>query len=76
MEHVMIMFCDLPLTDDIVCIKQSYEQRRQRLESLIHQFVGRADVGSRETIDFHLTVLPVCFGRRSPELSHDGGKDS
>jgi DNA ligase-4 len=63
----MIMFYDVLSLDDIVCIKEPHEQRRQRLESLIHRVIGRADVGSREKIDFSsrrvLILLRQAFAR-------------
>jgi DNA ligase 4 len=63
----MIMFYDVLLLDDIVCIKELHEQRRQRLESLIHCVIGRADIGSREKIDFSSrrapTLLRQAFAR-------------
>jgi len=37
----------------------THEQRRQRLESLIHRVIGRADVGSREKIDFSSRRAPT-----------------
>ena len=48
----MIMFYDILLLDDIVCIREPHERRRRLLESLIHCIPGRADIGSREIIDF------------------------
>jgi DNA ligase 4 len=48
----MIMFYDLLLLDDTVCIREPYNKRRQRLQSLVYHTPGRVDIGSREIIDF------------------------
>jgi ATP-dependent DNA ligase len=73
---MIIMFYDLLLLDDIACIKESYEQRHQRLESLIHHVIGRATLEAAKRSIFHQAVLPVCFSGHSLELSYGGGKDS
>jgi DNA ligase 4 len=48
----MIMFFDILLLDDIVCIREPYDKRRQLFQSLIHCIPGQADIGIREIIDF------------------------
>ena len=49
-EHLMIMFYDILLLDDTVCIGESHDRRRGRLESLVHCILGHADIGTREVI--------------------------
>jgi hypothetical protein len=51
-KHLMIIFYDILLLDDTVCIREPHDRRRRLLESLIHCISGRADIGSREIIDF------------------------
>lgn len=51
-EKPMIIFYDLLVLDDIVCLHESLEQRRSRLRSLIRRQPGQADVGYREKINF------------------------
>ncbi len=51
-EKVMIMFYDLLLYDDIVCLHESVEQRRSRLHSLVRRVPGQAELGYREKINF------------------------
>jgi DNA ligase 4 len=51
-EKVMIMFYDLLLYDDLVCLNESLEQRRSRLHSLVRRVQGQAELGYREKINF------------------------
>jgi DNA ligase 4 len=51
-EKVMIMFYDLLLYDDLVCVNESLEQRRSRLRSLVRRVQGQAELGYREKINF------------------------
>ncbi|KAH7109337.1 hypothetical protein EDB81DRAFT_769177 [Dactylonectria macrodidyma] len=51
-EHLMIMFYDILLLDDIVCGLDTHDERRRRLQSLVRRIPGRTDIGSREVIDF------------------------
>ncbi|KAH7124509.1 hypothetical protein EDB81DRAFT_911299 [Dactylonectria macrodidyma] len=51
-EHLMIMFYDILLLDDIVCGLETHDERRRRLQSLVRRIPGRADIGSREVIEF------------------------
>lgn len=48
----MIMFYDILLLDDTVCVRESHDSRRRRLESLVRCISGRADLGSREILAF------------------------
>ncbi len=58
-EHLMIMFYDILLLDDKICLREPHSKRRQRLESLIHTLPGHAEIGTRENINFS--------SRRAPE---------
>jgi DNA ligase 4 len=51
-ENLMIMFYDLLLLDDIVCLSEPLEQRRSRLRSIIRRIPGKAELGYREKINF------------------------
>ncbi|KAH7127262.1 hypothetical protein EDB81DRAFT_907415 [Dactylonectria macrodidyma] len=51
-EHLMIMFYDILLLDDIVCGLDTHDERRRRLQSLVRRIPGRTDIGSREVIEF------------------------
>ncbi|KAK5043615.1 hypothetical protein LTR84_011375 [Exophiala bonariae] len=50
-EHLMIMFYDLLILDDIVCLHEPHNVRRRRLWATIHRIPGRADIGHRVKID-------------------------
>lgn len=58
-ERLMIMFYDILLLDDIACFKDTLEQRRQGLCSLVQCIRGRAGIGSREIIDFSSDQAPI-----------------
>jgi ATP dependent DNA ligase domain len=51
-EHLMIMFYDILLLDNVSCIKETLKQQRQRLCSLVQCIRGLVGIGSREIIDF------------------------
>ncbi|KAH7117213.1 hypothetical protein B0J13DRAFT_652792 [Dactylonectria estremocensis] len=51
-EHLMIMFYDILLLDDIGCGLESHDERRRRLQPLVRRIPGRTDIGSREVINF------------------------
>ncbi|KAH7125058.1 hypothetical protein B0J13DRAFT_647263, partial [Dactylonectria estremocensis] len=51
-EHLMIMFYDILLLDDIVCGLETHDERRRQLQSLVRRIPGRTDIGSREVINF------------------------
>ncbi|KAH7110965.1 hypothetical protein EDB81DRAFT_831389 [Dactylonectria macrodidyma] len=51
-EHLMIMFYDILLLDDIVCGLETHDERRRRLQSLVRRIQGWTDIGSRDVIDF------------------------
>jgi DNA ligase-4 len=55
----MIMSYDLLLLDNVCYITEGHDARREQLCSLVRCIPGRADIGSRENIDFS--------SRRAPE---------
>jgi DNA ligase 4 len=57
-EHLMIIFYDILLLDDIICICETHDKRRQRLQSLVHCIPGRADIGNWEVVDFSSLAAP------------------
>jgi DNA ligase-4 len=50
-EHLMIMFYDLLILDEIMCVHESHNVRRRRLWTTVHRIPGRADIGHRVKID-------------------------
>jgi hypothetical protein len=48
----MIMFYDVLLCDDAVCLYEPLEQRRRRIRSLIRCIPGLAELGTREIVHF------------------------
>jgi DNA ligase-4 len=48
----MIMFYDLLLLDDTVCIREPHDKQCQQLQSLVHYIPSQVDIRSREVIDF------------------------
>jgi len=63
----MIIFYDILLLDDTVCIRESHDKRRGLLESLVYCIPSRANIGTREVIDFSSSDAPkllnVSFAR-------------
>jgi DNA ligase 4 len=57
-EHLMIMFYDILLSDDTVCIGEPDHRRRRLLESLVRRIPGRADIASHQIIDFSSPDAP------------------
>ncbi|KAH7146675.1 hypothetical protein B0J13DRAFT_524433 [Dactylonectria estremocensis] len=51
-EHLIIMFYDILLLDDIICGLKTHDERRRRLQSLVRCIRGRTDIRSREVISF------------------------
>ncbi|KAH7124304.1 hypothetical protein EDB81DRAFT_912433 [Dactylonectria macrodidyma] len=51
-EHLMIVFYDVLLLDDIVRGLDTHDERRRLLQSLVRRIPGRTDIGSREVIEF------------------------
>ena len=57
-KHLMVIFYNILLLDDIVCMKEPHDKRRQRLCSLVEPISGRAEIGSREMINFSSSRAP------------------
>lgn len=51
-ERLMIMFFDILLFDDVVCLYRPHNARRTLLRDLVFKIPGLADIGTREIIDF------------------------
>lgn len=51
-EHLIIIFYDILLLDDIICSLETYNERQWQLQSLVRYIPGRTDIGSREVIEF------------------------
>ncbi|KAK5956428.1 hypothetical protein OHC33_003005 [Knufia fluminis] len=51
-EHLMIVFHDILLWDDHICIYETYRQRRQHLQKLVQPVPGRAAIGQQVVLDF------------------------
>lgn len=51
-EHLMIMFYDLLLLDNVIYANKPHDKRRRRLWSVVHCVPGQADIGTREKIPF------------------------
>ncbi|KAK5936544.1 hypothetical protein PMZ80_011231 [Knufia obscura] len=54
-EHLMIVFHDILLWDDHICIYETYRQRRQHLQKLVQSVPGRAAIGRQIVLDFTAT---------------------
>ncbi|KAK5215414.1 hypothetical protein LTR72_011528 [Exophiala xenobiotica] len=50
-EHLMIMFYDVLLLDNILCLHEPLHLRRSRLETLISRKTGQAEIGEGIQID-------------------------
>ena len=60
-EHLMIMFYDLLLLDDIICLHEPHSMRRRRLWGVVHRVLGRADIGTRVKVDLRRSGnYPAC----------------
>lgn len=51
-EHLMIMFFDILLLDDDVCLGKPHRLRRLLLKDTVTLIPGRADISEQEIIDF------------------------
>ncbi|KAJ5586701.1 uncharacterized protein N7459_002466 [Penicillium hispanicum] len=48
----MIVFFDVLLLDDDVCLRMPHRERRLRLQRIIQRIPGRADIAEQEILDF------------------------
>lgn len=51
-EHLMLVFFDILLLDDDVCLRSPHRQRRSLLQEVVQKALGRADVAEQEIFDF------------------------
>lgn len=52
-EHLMIVFFDVLLLDDNVCLKKHHRQRRLLLQDIVQPVHGRAAIADQEILDFN-----------------------
>jgi DNA ligase-4 len=53
-EHLMVIFFDIMLLDDIQTLGLKHSERRQHLESVVRRIPGRAELADGQIIDFSL----------------------
>ncbi|KAB8234824.1 ATP dependent DNA ligase domain protein [Aspergillus alliaceus] len=51
-EHLMIVFFDILLLDDDVCLRKPHRERRLLLKDVIQVIAGRADISEQRVLDF------------------------
>ena len=51
-EHLMIMFFDILLLDDDICLAKPHRERRLLLQKVVQIIPGRADLAHQEVLDF------------------------
>ncbi|KAJ5737722.1 Nucleic acid-binding OB-fold [Penicillium malachiteum] len=51
-EHLMIVFFDLLLLDDDVCLRKAHRERRLMLKDVVRSITGRAAIAEQEVIRF------------------------
>ncbi|KAH6881050.1 hypothetical protein B0T10DRAFT_580829 [Thelonectria olida] len=74
-EHLMVMFYDILLLDDIVCGLETHDERRRLLQSLVRRIPGRTDLG--ETFARAITQRREGFvlkGCDDPYFSFNGSR--
>ncbi|KAJ5958072.1 uncharacterized protein N7479_005222 [Penicillium vulpinum] len=52
-EHLMIMFFDILLLDNDVCLAKPHRERRLLLQKVVKPISGRADLAHQEVLDFN-----------------------
>ncbi|KAN0080727.1 hypothetical protein V8E54_003931 [Elaphomyces granulatus] len=66
-EHLMMMFFDILLLDDIVCLTKAHRERRLMLQDTITLIPGRAGIAEQQILDFSSPgsqrKLEVAFSR-------------
>jgi len=62
-EHLIIIFYNIILLDDTVCLTEPHNRRRHLLESLIHYISDRADIGDRKIINFSSLDAPELLNK-------------
>ncbi|KAJ5381950.1 uncharacterized protein N7496_004378 [Penicillium cataractarum] len=51
-EHLMVVFFDILLLDDDVCLRAPHRQRRLLLQEVVRKISGCADIAEQEILDF------------------------
>jgi DNA ligase-4 len=51
-EHLMIMFFDILLLDDDICLAKPHRERRLLLQNVVQKIPGRAELAHQEVLDF------------------------
>ncbi|KAJ5398197.1 hypothetical protein N7509_006310 [Penicillium cosmopolitanum] len=51
-EHLMIVFFDILVLDDDICLRKPHRQRRLLLKDVVNPIEGRADLAHQEILDF------------------------
>ena len=54
-EHLMIIFFDILLLDDNVCLRKPHSERRLILKDVVQELNGRANLAEQEVVDFSRT---------------------
>ncbi|KAF9891477.1 hypothetical protein FE257_003943 [Aspergillus nanangensis] len=57
-EHLMVMFFDLLLLDDDICLRKPHRTRRLLLKDIISVIPGRADIAEQRVLDFSRPDAP------------------
>jgi DNA ligase-4 len=60
-KYFMIIFYDILLLNDTIYIREFYNRRRRLFKSFIYCISDRADIGSREIIDFSFFDISKLF---------------
>ncbi|CAG8405209.1 unnamed protein product [Penicillium salamii] len=51
-EHLMIMFFDILMLDDDICLSKPHRERRLLLQKVVRRISGRSDLAHQEVLDF------------------------
>ena len=62
-EHLMVIFFDILVLDDDVCLKKAYRQRRLLLKDVVQPIHGRANISEQQILDFSRPDSPYRLER-------------
>jgi DNA ligase 4 len=62
-KYIIIIFYNLLLLDNTLCIRESYNKWYQRLRTLVEYIIGRVDITSCKIIDFLFSNTPEVLGK-------------
>lgn len=62
-EHLMVVFFDILVLDDNVCLKKPHRERRLLLKDVVQAIHGRADISEQQILDFSRTDGPYQLER-------------